>query len=368
MSDSGQFIPVADANLGERERRYLLEAFDSGRISGSGPFVDRFETAFANFIGVRHGVACANGTIAIHLLLAAMDIGPGDEVIVPSLTYIATANAVTYCGATPVFADSDPDSWNMSATTIAPLITSRTRAIVVVPLYGNPVDMDPIMTLARKHNLLVVEDAAEAHGATYKGKRVGTLADAATFSFYGNKLMTTGEGGMVVTDNSELAERLQLLRGQGMDPKRRYWFPVIGYNYRLTNLQCAIGLAQLERLDTFIETRKRLAQQYQTALGEIDGVAFQRERAPGESVWWMFSALLPDEESRDRVADSLAAEGVETRPLFFPLHTLPPYQGDGVHCPNAEALAAAGLNLPSGHHVSDPVIKRIQHLIADTLS
>lgn len=368
MDDSKQFVPVADADLGERERAYLIEAFDSGRISGSGPFVDRFEAAFANFIGVRHAITCANGTVALHLALDALGIGPGDEVIIPSLTYIATANAVTYCGAKPVFADSDLATWNMSADNIEPLVTPKTKAIVVVPLYGNPVDMDPIMALAQVHGIRVIEDAAEAHGATYKGKRVGSLADVATFSFYGNKLMTTGEGGMVVTDDAALADRMRLLRGQGMDPKRRYWFPVIGYNYRLTNLQCAIGLGQLERLTSFIDTRKRLASRYQDLLGGLDGVSFQTERAPGESVWWMFSVRFKDQATRDRVTDALATEQIETRPLFFPLHTLPPYQSSPANCPNADAVALSGLNLPSGGHVSGTTIERIRDIMANTIS
>src|SRR5438093_8183565 len=194
--NEAQYLPVANADLSGNERRYLLEAFDSGWISGSGPFVERFERTMAEYCGVPHARACANGTVALHLALLALGIGPGDEVIVPSLTYIATANAVTYCGATPVFADCDPNTWNITADTVRPLLSERTRAVIIVHLYGNPVDIDPILALAREGGLYVVEDAAEAHGASYKGRRTGGLADIATLSFYGNKLMTTGEGGM----------------------------------------------------------------------------------------------------------------------------------------------------------------------------
>ena len=353
------FIPVSDIDLGGRERQYLLQAFDSGWISGSGPFVELFEKGFADFCGTRHALSCANGTVALHLALLAMGVGPGDEVIVPSLTYIATANAVSYCGATPVFADADPETWNAEAAQIAPLITPRTRGIVAVHLYGNPVDMDPLMALAREHGLFVIEDAAEAHGATYCGRKLGSIGDIAAFSFYGNKMMTTGEGGMVTTDDAALAERMRLLRGQGMDPKRRYWFPLIGHNYRLTNLQCAIGLAQLERVEAFIAARRRVAAWYREAFDGVSGLRFQQSRPPCEHAWWMTCIQLADASRRDAVAEALAAEGIETRPVFYPLHGLPPYAGANADCPNAETIGLAGLSLPSGGHVGLADVERI---------
>lgn len=361
-------LPVADADLSGRERDYLLQAFDSGWLSGSGPFVERLEGALAEYCGVRHALACANGTVALHLALLARGVGPGDEVIVPSLTYIATANAVTYCGATPVFADCDADTWNISAATIEPLITERTQGIIVVHLYGNPVDMTPVMDLARRNGLFVVEDAAEAHGAEYDGRRAGSLADVATFSFYGNKLMTTGEGGMVLTDDDDLARRARLLRGQGMDPNRRYWFPIVGYNYRLTNLQCAIGLAQFERLPAFIETRRRLAGLYREALQGLEGVTLQQEQAGAESVWWMFSIRLSSQERRDAVMAALEKEGVETRPVFYPLHLLPPYAASRADCPNTERIGLAGVSLPSGGHVSADDVGQIRDVVRQTIS
>ncbi|MBI1194824.1 MAG: aminotransferase class I/II-fold pyridoxal phosphate-dependent enzyme [Gammaproteobacteria bacterium] len=361
------FLPVSDTDLSGNERSYLLQAFDSGRISGSGPFVDRLESAFSDFCGTTYSLACANGTVALHLALLALGVGPGDEVIVPSLTYIATANAVSYCGATPVFADADPDTWNAGAEQIEPLITSRTKAVIVVHLFGNPVDMDAVLALARAHDVFVVEDAAEAHGATIGDRKVGSIGDIGTFSFYGNKIMTTGEGGLVTTDNEELANRMRLRCGQGMDPARRYWFPIIGYNYRLTNLQCAIGLAQLERIGDFIRARRRCAETYRAHLSEIDALTFQAQ-PDGHGVWWMFSVLMPDPEARDRTMRLLEENGIETRPLFWPVHILPPYQSLGASCPVAERIAPRGINLPSGGHIGEDEIRRIAGLIRKALA
>jgi perosamine synthetase len=284
-------------------------------------------------------------------------------VIVPSLTYIATANAVTYCGATPVFADCDIDTWNISRETIEPLINEQTKGVIVVHLYGNPVDMDPILAMAQSRNLFVVEDAAEAHGARYKEASVGSFGDLATFSFYGNKLMTTGEGGMVVTNKDEYARELKLYRGQGMDPKRRYWFPIVGYNYRLTNIQCAIGLAQLERLSEFIAVRQELAGEYRSAFEAIDGITLQEEQKDAESVWWLSNVVLPDATRRDAVMSVLAENGIETRPIFYPLHLLPPYKAKNHICQNAERIGLAGLSLPSGRHVNDSDVSKIVHII-----
>lgn len=365
--NSTKWLPVSDVDLGGNERKYLLEAFDSGRLSGSGPFVERFEQGFAAYCGARHGLACANGTVAIHLALLALGVGPGDEVIVPSLTYISTANAVTYCGATPVFADCHPETWNVTVDTIKPLLTERTRGIIVVPLYGNPVEIEPITEFANTYGLFVVEDAAEAHGAEYRGRRCGTFGDIATFSFYGNKIITTGEGGMVITDDDNLIEKMKLLRGQGMDPERRYWFPVVGYNYRLTNLQCAVGLAQLERLPEFLNTRRQLAAHYTEAFTDVSGVTLQTEQAGGKSSWWMFSIRVSNHEARDRVMTSLLQSGIETRPLFWPLHMLPPYKGSRGDCPIAEQISLTSLNLPSGGHVTCDDVEHIRLIIKQTL-
>lgn len=360
------YLPVSDASIGENEKRNVVDALDSGWISGSGPYVERFEQSFAEYLGVENALTCANGTAALHLALLALNIGPGDDVIVPALTYIATANAVRYCGATPVFADCNPKTWNAGIDEIAPLVTERTRAIIVVHLYGNPVAIDPIRELCRARGIALVEDAAEAHGAEYRGSKVGSFGDIATFSFYGNKLITTGEGGMVATNDPELAARVRLLRGQGMDPQRRYWFPVIGYNYRLTNIQCAIGMAQLERLAEFIDVRRRLAARYRTALADLPGIAFQRETPGAISVWWMFSILASSEAARDRLMQHLADADIETRPLFYPLHILPPYRTSAATCPGAERIGLTGLNLPTGGHVSVADVERIAELIRES--
>lgn len=367
INNKKRFLPVADTNLDGREREYLLDAFDSGWLSGSGFWVSRFEREFSEYCGVRHGLACANGTVAIHLALLALGVGPGDEVIVPALTYIATANAVTYCGATPVFADCAQDTWNITTESIQPLVTERTKGIIVVPLYGNPLEMDSISKFASEQGLFLVEDAAEAHGAEYKGRKSGSFGDISTFSFFGNKLITTGEGGMVLTDDNDLSEKMRLLRGQGMDPARRYWFPIVGYNYRLSNLQCAIGTAQLERLPEILASRRRLANLYTQALTDVPGVTFQVEQAGGHSSWWMFSIRLPNQENCKSVMSALEQEGIETRPLFWPLHMLPPYESSGASCPVAESVGLSGLNLPTGEHVGSNEVDFIKHVVTKTL-
>ena len=252
-------IPVAAPVFAGREREYVADCMESGWISSAGKYVELFEAEFAKFCGVRHAVSCCNGTAALHLALAALGVGPGDEVIVPTLTFVATANAVTYCGARPVFADSEAETWNLDPAHVASKITPRTKGIVAVHLYGNPAEMDALRALAHRHGLFLLEDAAEAHGALYRDAHAGSLGDIAAFSFYGNKIIATGEGGMVTTDDDALAARVRLLRGQGMDAERRYWFPVVGYNYRMMNLPAAIGLAQLERAEWHTGRRREIA-------------------------------------------------------------------------------------------------------------
>jgi perosamine synthetase len=268
---------------------------------------------------------------------------------VPTLTYVATANAVRYCGAEPVFVDSEPETWNLDPGELEDRCTERTKGIIAVHLYGHPADMDAISAVARARRLWVVEDAAEAHGARYRGKIVGSLSECAIFSFYGNKIVTTGEGGMVVTANGELVERLRLLRGQGQDPERRYWFPIVGFNYRLTNVAAAIGLAQMEKIDWHVERRREVASWYRERFAASDLVDFSPAADWAEPAYWMSCALLREgsEDERDRVIDELAGQGVETRPFFYPLHTLPPYVGGAEAYPVATSLAARGLNLPS---------------------
>jgi perosamine synthetase len=345
------FIPVAAPVLAGREKEYVADCMESGWISSAGKYVEMFEAEFAKFCGVRHAVSCCNGTAALHLSLAALGVGPGDEVIVPTLTFVATANAVTYCGARPVFVDSEPESWNLDPAQVASKITPRTKGIIAVHLYGNPVDVDALRALASRHGLFLLEDAAEAHGALHRGRPAGSLGDIAAFSFYGNKIIATGEGGMVTTDDDALAARVRLLRGQGMDPERRYWFTVVGYNYRMMNIPAAIGLAQLECAGWHMGRRREVVAAYKRLLGNVPGLCWQGERAWARHAYWMFTTVLRDGEldDRDRLMARLHDAGIETRPVFYPVHSLPPYReaSRGEEFPVAEALARRGLSLPT---------------------
>jgi perosamine synthetase len=344
-------IPVGAPALVGREREYVLDCLDSTWISSSGTYVERFEREFARFCGADHAVACVNGTAAVHLALMALGLGPGDEVLVPALTFVASANPVRYCGARPVFVDSEPVTWNVDPRRLAAAITPRTRGIIAVHLYGHPADMDAIHEVAARHGLWVVEDAAQAHGASYRGRPVGSLGAVAAFSFYGNKILTTGEGGMVVTGDASLAQRARLLRGQGQEPGRPYWFPVLGYNYRLTNVAAAIGLAQLERADWHGQRRREIAAWYREELGGVEGLELSPEEPWATSAYWIFCAVLDEARfgPRDAAMRALADAGIETRPFFYPLHTLPIYADDhaGGSLPVAEDLGRRGINLPS---------------------
>jgi perosamine synthetase len=347
--DQRMHLPVAEPSLGEKELLYVSECVLTGWISSAGKFVARFEEMFAEFCGTRCAIATSNGTTALHLALLVLDIGPGDEVIVPTLTFIATANAVTYTGARPVFVDSEPETWNIDPNLIEEAITSRTKAIIPVHLYGHPANMDPILEIAAHYGLAVVEDAAEAHGACYKGRRVGGIGDIGTFSFYGNKIITTGEGGMLVTNRADLAEKVRMLRDHGMSPERRYWHPVLGYNYRVTNLQAALGVAQMEKVDAILSTKRRIAQAYKEGLQEVPGITLPPEAPWAQNVYWLYSILVDAEifgHTRDDMITRLSEQGIETRPLFPPVHTQPIYNS-GQRLPVAERLAATGLSLPS---------------------
>jgi perosamine synthetase len=333
------------------EKKYVAECMESGWISSAGKYVELFETAFADFCGVRHAVACCNGTVALHLALESLGVEPGDEVIVPTLTFVATPNAVTYCGATPIFVDSEPETWNLDPARIEAKITARTKGIVAVHLYGHPAEMTKLKEIATRRGLFLLEDAAEAHGAVCDGQPIGSIGDAAAFSFYANKIITTGEGGMVVTNDEELAERVRLLRGQGMDPARRYWHPVIGYNYRMMNLAAAIGLAQLEKIDEHLEARQKIAEAYRARLLELPGITPQSEQSWARHVYWMFSVVFEPElwQSRDRIVGILSDHGIETRPVFYPAHTFPPYLkfARDESFPVADNLSANGISLPT---------------------
>lgn len=350
--NSGRFIPVAAPALVGNEKKYVVDCLESNWISSTGAYIERFEQAFANFCGGKYAVSCCNGTAALHLALLALGVGPEDEIIAPTLTFVATANAIKYCGARPIFLDSELETWNLDPSLIEEQITERTKGIIVVHLFGHPVDMDPVISIARKYGLFVVEDAAEAHGAEYKGRRVGSLGDISTFSFYGNKIITTGEGGIVVTNSKCLAEKVYQLKGQGICLDRRYWFPVIGYNYRMTNIAAAIGLAQMEKIDWHIERRREIANQYAQSLREFSGIRFQPELPWARNCYWMTSIILDENEisiSRDYLMKKLAESGIETRPFFHPMHTLPMFRDviAGKRFPKADYLAKRGINLPS---------------------
>lgn len=361
------FIPIAEPLLDGNELAYVTDCITSSWVSSIGKYIPQFEEAFARFCGTKHGIATSNGTTALHLALVVAGIGEGDEVILPSLTFVATANAVTYTGATPVFVDSEPRTWNLDPTDVRRKITPRTKAIIPVHLYGHPADMDAINQIAREHQLSVVEDAAEAHGAEYKGQRVGKLGRIAAFSFYGNKIITTGEGGMLTTDDDVLAEKARWLRDHGMSPTERYWHPVIGFNYRMTNIQAALGVAQMERIESFITRKRAIAARYNEWLRDIPGITLPPEESWAKNVFWMYSVLVGDDfgVTRDALMAHLKTRGVDSRPFFHPIHTLPPY-ASRQSLPVAERSAHQGINLPSAVTLSDDDIQRVVRAIRET--
>jgi len=342
-------VRLSSPQLDGNELAYVRKCLESTAISGSGEFVDAFEAGFARWCGARHAVACTNGTAALHLALMGLGVGPGDEVIVPTLTYVATANAVTYCGARPVFVDSEPRTWNVDPDRIEEAISGRTRAIVPVHLYGLAADMQAIGRIAARRGLAVIEDACQAHGAIYQGRRAGSLGDAAVFSFFGSKTLATGEGGAVTTDDADLARRIRKLSRQGMDPDRYYWCDQVGYNYRMPNVIAAIGLAQVENAQLLVERRRQVAEWYARRLRDVPGIHGQQvppDRVHGN---WAVSILLDPAVDRDAAARHLAGRGVETRPLFWPVHALPPYAGTSGdrRFPVAERVARCGITLPA---------------------
>ncbi|HXV97902.1 MAG TPA: DegT/DnrJ/EryC1/StrS family aminotransferase [Anaerolineae bacterium] len=360
---SGRIIPVCEPTLSGKEKEYVLDCLESNWISSAGKYIPAFEEKFAAECGCKYGVACANGTVALHLGLAALGLEPGDEVILPTFTMIATINAVTYTGATPVLIDSEPDTWNMDVEQLAAKITPKTKAVIPVHTYGHPVDMDPLMELAERHGLFVIEDAAEAHGAEYKGRRAGGLGHAAGFSFYANKIITTGEGGMITTNNSKFASLTQNLRDHAFSSERHFWHKYVGFNYRMTNMQAAVGLAQTEQMSGFIESRRRNAALYTELLKEIPGIVTPPEAGWAKNVFWMYSILVEDEFglTRDGLRTYLARYGIETRTFFIPMHLQPIYFEvfKGQRYPVAEMLCQRGFYLPSASSLTVQQIKYI---------
>jgi perosamine synthetase len=339
-------VPLYRPSLKGNEKRYVLECLETSWVSGRGSFVVEFEREFAAKIGGGRALATCNGTAALHLAAAALGIGPGDEVIVPTLTYIASVNAIAYVGATPVFADCLGDTWQIDPEDVARRITPRTKAIVVVHLYGQCCDMEGITAIARRHGLLVIQDCAEAFGARYGNCSPTLLGDVAAFSFFGNKTITTGEGGMVFSRDDAVIDRCRRLRGQGLVPGTEYWHDRIGYNYRMSNVAAAIGLAQLERSDELLRLKRQLAEKYFRRLSHLP-LDFHREVPGTVHAYWMVSALTRTAPERDAFRRHLARAGIETRPVFHPVHTMGLYPHGFRDSTVAEDIAARGVNLPS---------------------
>jgi perosamine synthetase len=349
-------IPVWEPVLDGNEERYVRDCLETNWISSLGRYITRFEEAFAGWCGMPHGVACSSGTAALHLSLVALGVGPGDEVIIPDFTLIVSANTVILAGAKPVLVDADPKTWCLDPEKIESRITPRTKAIMAVHMYGHPCDMPSILEIARRHDLAVIEDCAEAHGAEIAGRKVGTFGGAGCFSFYGNKILTTGEGGMVLTGDAAVAAKLRLLRDQGFEPPR-FVHRVVGFNYRLTNVQAAIGLAQTEKADEKVRRKREIASWYLELLGESEGVELPVEAPGTKNVYWMLGVKLGPRfpQGRDAVMEELKARGVETRAFFCPMHRQPVFRGSDPRFPDvrgdypvSDDLWDRGLYLPSG--------------------
>jgi perosamine synthetase len=361
-------IPLVEPVMDAEELNNVIETVSSGWVSSKGKFIPQFEENFAQYC-VKYGVATSNGTVALHLALTVLQIKEGDEIIVPDLTFVATANAVKYTGAKPVFVEPHPDYWGIDPEKIEEAITPRTKAIIPVHLYGHPCDMDAIMNIAKKHNLLVIEDAAQAHGAKYKSKKVGSFGDISCFSFFGNKLITTGEGGMCLTNDKKLAHQMKILRDHGMNPQKRYWHDVVGFNYRMTNMQAALGVAQLEKLDEFILRKREIAKKYSEQLRELEEkglIKLHPEMNWAHCVFWIYSILIEENFglTSDKLAKKLEEGGVETRPFFNPLHLMPPYASlQNKELKVAEKISKKGINLPSGVSLRETDLNKIGQII-----
>lgn len=338
--------PVYKPSMNGNEKKYVNECLDSTWISSKGKFVGKFELEFAKYIDVKHATTVSNGTVALHLALIALGIGEGDEVIVPTFTYIASVNAIIYCGATPVFVDSLESTWQMDPLDIVKKISDRTKAIMAVHLYGHPCEMDRLVDISKENDVFLIEDCAEAIGSKYEDRHVGGFGDISTFSFYGNKTITTGEGGMVVTNDNTLYDRAVHFKGQGLAKYRQYWHDVVGYNYRMTNICAAIGLAQLEQVETILTRKRQIADWYSEGFKSSKCV-FHGEANNVVHSYWMCSILIGNADDRDDLREHLTTHGIETRPLFYPVHTMPMYAGNYERHRVAEDLGCRGINLPS---------------------
>jgi len=350
-------IPVYRPELSGNEKTYVLECLDSTWISSLGGFIDKFEAELSRLTAIEYVMGVCNGTVALHLALHCLDIGPGDEVIVPTFTYIASVNTIAQTGAKPVFADSRPGDWLVDPEDVERKITPRTKAIMAVHLYGAVADMPALKAIADRHGLRLIEDCAEALGSTLDGVHVGNLSDVATFSFFGNKTITTGEGGAVGSNDKALAARMRKVKGQGQSLTRRYWHDELGFNYRMTNICAAIGLAQIERFDDIMTRKRRLANVYTEAFRNL-GVTLQQPAEGVVSSNWLYSLLLPPDADRDKVMASMQAEGVDTRPVFYCAHHMPMYAIDQTF-PVAQDIASRGISLPSFPALTDAELDQV---------
>ena len=363
--DINNKIPIYKPYLGKEETKLVLKCMESTWISSQGEFINRFEEDVQKYTGARNAIAVSNGTVAIHLAMLALDIKEGDEVITTNFTYVASSNSVLYVGAKPVFVDIDSQTWNIDVNKIEERITPRTKAILYTNIYGAPVDYDRLKEIANKYNLFLIEDAAESIGASYKNKKSGTLGDVSTFSFFGNKTITTGEGGMVLTENDELANKIRKLKNQGNSETVRYYHDILGYNYRMTNIQAAIGVAQLEKIEKILEKKKQINDTYK--LGLKGFVEFQKIIKGTTSSYWMCSIFLKSIEEKEKIVKSLSDEGVETRPFFTPIDNLPFYKKD-VDCEITKKVSSLGLNLPSFPGIKKEELDRIIRIIKKNIS
>lgn len=361
------FFPISRPSIAEKEIAYVTDAVKSGWVSSMGSYIESFETSFARYCGVEYAIATSNGTTALHLAIEALGIGTGHEVIIPDLTFVATANAVAYAGATPVLVDIDPDTLCISPRAIRNAITSKTRAIIPVHLYGHPADMGAINAIAEEFGLLVIEDAAEAHGAEYRGRRVGGLSDCGVFSFYGNKIITTGEGGMITTNDVAVYQRARLLRDHAMSPTRRYWHEERGFNYRMTNLQAALGVAQLERIDEILQHRTELMGWYRESIATAEDVRLNYVAEWANSVYWMVCLEVDwlAGDLRDKLMEELKRSGVDSRPYFCTLSSMPMYSMPP--CAVASHKAGIGLNLPTYFDLTRDDVNGIGAVVNDLL-
>ena len=371
---TGEFIPVNEPLLSGNEKKYLCECIDTGWISSEGPFIRQFEEQFAARVNRRHGIAVCNGSAALDAAVAALGIGPGDEVILPTFTIVSCAASIVRSGATPVVVDCDPITWNMDAAQVVTKITPRTKAIMVVHIYGLPVDMNPIMALAKEHGLKIIEDAAEMHGQTYCGKPCGSLGDISTFSFYPNKHITTGEGGMIVTDDDALAERCRSLRNLCFQPQKRFVHEEMGWNFRMTNLQAALGLAQLERLDEFVLRKRAIGRKYTELLAGTPGLQLPLAHSDyADNIYWVYGLVLDDSVPFDaaEAMTRLGKLGIGTRPFFWPMHEQPVFHKMGLftgeHYPVAERIARRGFYIPSGLALTEEQIERSAAAVREIL-